>query len=114
MDEKDKKIADLQRLCERAWMEISENYDKLTVSDGLDTYGPASLLRALEKVKDGKEYKDLRKINEILIRKYTDMDIWQKYNQLLILTKKMYDLLEELDSVEADALLKEFDDLMGE
>lgn len=73
MDEKDKKIADLQRLCERAWIEISENYDKLTESDGLDSYGPASLLRDLEQAKNGKEYKDLRKFCDILIRKYTKL-----------------------------------------
>lgn len=65
MNEQEKKIADLQRLCERAHNVISENWDNIIDIDG---YGPYSLLTDLEKAMKGKEYKDLRSMNDELVR----------------------------------------------
>lgn len=65
MTEDQKKIADMQRLCERAYYILSENWDNYTDQDG---YGPSSLLTDLKKVMDGKEYRDLRLMNEKLLK----------------------------------------------
>lgn len=61
----EKKIADMQRLCERAHLILSENWDCYTDNKG---NGPINLLRDLEKVMNGKEYKDLRVLNDQLVR----------------------------------------------
>ena len=53
------KIGDMQKLCERAYLEIDHNFEKLCDSDG---YGPLSLVTDLEKAKNGKEYKDLSRM----------------------------------------------------
>jgi len=65
MTEQEIKIADLQRLCQRAHHILSENWDNYTDSDG---YGPLNLLHDLEKVINGKECKDLQIINSELRR----------------------------------------------
>ena len=57
------KIASLEELCGRAYMEIDENFEKLCDDDG---YGPMSLISDLEKVKNGKEYKGLTLVVEQL------------------------------------------------
>lgn len=54
--ESERKIADLDELCQRAYHEIDSNFDKLCDEDG---YGPMTLISDLEKVKNGKEYKGL-------------------------------------------------------
>lgn len=69
MDERDKKIGDLQKLCERAYTLIDEDFDKLRDKDG---YGPMGLLKDLEKAKDGKEYKDLRSFSDMVMRRFND------------------------------------------
>ena len=65
MTELEKKVADMQRLCERAHYILSENWNDYTDKEG---YGPSSLLRDLEKVMNGKECRDLRSMNDQLIK----------------------------------------------
>lgn len=65
MTEAEKQIADLQRLCERARLILGENWDNYTDKEG---YGPSSLLHDLEKASKGKEVKDLRLMNDELVR----------------------------------------------
>jgi hypothetical protein len=65
MTEQEKKIADMQRLCERAHYILSENWNDYTDKDG---YGPSSLLRDLEEVMNGKERRDLRLMNDQLVK----------------------------------------------
>ena len=57
------KLGDLQRLCERAYMEIDKNFEKLCDSDG---FGPMSLVSDLAKVKNGGEYRELRSTIEVM------------------------------------------------
>jgi hypothetical protein len=59
------KLGDMQRLAGRAHSILSETWEEHTDKEG---YGPVSLLKDLEKVKDGKEYKDLRKFTDSLIK----------------------------------------------
>lgn len=65
IEAKELKIAELQRLCERAWLEIDENYTKLLDPNG---YGPQSLVRHLEKAAKGGELKDVSIGLDILSR----------------------------------------------
>lgn len=65
MTEQEKKIADMQRLCERAHYILSENWNDYTDKEG---YGPSSLLKDLEKVMNGKECRDLRIMNDKLVK----------------------------------------------
>ena len=58
-------IGDLQRLAERALLCLSEHWDELTDENG---YGYSSLESALKKAASGKEYKDLSKLSDILIK----------------------------------------------
>lgn len=58
-----KTVAELQRLCERAYTILNENWDSFTNSTG---YGPTSLLRDLEKASQGTEYKSLTNMHRIL------------------------------------------------
>ena len=51
-----KKISDLEELCERAYHTIDESFEKLCDEDG---YGPMTLISDLEKVKNGKAYKGI-------------------------------------------------------
>ena len=61
--ESDQRVADLQRLCERAVMELENHWDRLLDDCG---YGPVNLLRDLEKAANGAEYRELRVANEFL------------------------------------------------
>lgn len=65
------KVADLQRLCERALLCLSEHWDDLTDENG---YGYSSLESALKKAASGKEYKELRLFTDKLIKINQDME----------------------------------------
>ena len=52
----ERKISDLEELCQRAHYEIDSNFSKLCDEDG---YGPVTLISDLEKVKNGQEYKGM-------------------------------------------------------
>ena len=65
MTEQEMKIADMQCLCERAHYILSENWNDYTDKEG---YGPSSLLKDLEKVMNGKEYRDIRSMNDQLVK----------------------------------------------
>lgn len=71
VEDQHKKTADLQRLCERAHLEIKCNFQKLCGEDG---YGPANLERDLRKAAEGKEYKEFRTLNDLLFRELDKRD----------------------------------------
>lgn len=62
---KDRQIADLQRLCGRAHAVLSENFDAYRGKDG---YGPSNLEADLKKAAEGREVKDLRSLNDSLVK----------------------------------------------
>ena len=64
MNNLEKRLADLQELCRRAHVILSENWNDYTE----DGYGPSSLLRHLELAGKGKEVKEITKLNDELIR----------------------------------------------
>lgn len=68
---KDAVIADLQRLSERALLCLSEHWDDLTDENG---YGYTSLESDLKKASTGKEYKDLSKMTNMLIKKNQEQE----------------------------------------
>ncbi|MCK4621270.1 MAG: hypothetical protein KAT62_03545 [Desulfuromonadales bacterium] len=65
MTDLEKRLADMQALCKRAHLILSENWDKHTDDEGC---GPATLLRQLEKAGEGKELKDISLFNDKLVR----------------------------------------------
>ena len=71
LEQQAKSIADLQRLCERALIILSEHWDKLTDNEG---YGYTSLESALKKAASGKEYKDLTLLSNACIRSNSEKD----------------------------------------
>lgn len=75
MTEQERKIADLQRLCERAYYVLSENH--CTDKDG---YGPSSLLRDLKKAMNGQEQRDLRRMNDLLARRIKELENTLAFN----------------------------------
>lgn len=60
-----RKIAELQRLCERAYIEIHGKFGNLVDVHG---YGPSNLESDLKKAADGKERRELRTLNDELGR----------------------------------------------
>ena len=64
MNDLEKRLAELQDLCGRAYSEIDENWDSHTV----DGYGPSSLLKDLKAAAGGKEIKQLTALNNKLIK----------------------------------------------
>jgi len=68
-DELKARMADIQRLCERAYLTITDNYAEYTDGEGL---GPTSLINDLEKVMNGKECRDLRASNSALANALKD------------------------------------------
>jgi len=73
-DQSRNKIGDLQRLCERAFIILSENWKNYTE----DGYGPSSLLRDLEKAKNGEEYKELRAFSNMVIKRFSENEKYTK------------------------------------
>ncbi len=65
LEQANNKLADLQRLCERALLCLSEHWNDLTDSEG---YGYTSLESALKKASAGKEYKDITLLTNKLIK----------------------------------------------
>lgn len=60
------RIAELQRLCERAYTFICEEWDKDERSK--TEYGPNSLLRHLKKASEGEELRDMRRMADHTIK----------------------------------------------
>ena len=60
----EKRLADMQDLCRRAHLILSENWDNYTE----DGYGPTSLLRHLELAGKGKELGGVTSMNNELVR----------------------------------------------
>ncbi len=60
----ERRLADMQALCRRAHLILSEHWDDYTEGG----YGPSSLLRHLERAADGKEIKDITAFNDRLVR----------------------------------------------
>ena len=64
MNDLEKRLAELQDLCGRAYSEIDKNWVNYTV----DGYGPSSLLKDLKRAAGGKEIKQLTALNNKLVK----------------------------------------------
>ena len=93
------RLAELQRLCDRAYQYIAERWDK--EADGSE-YGPNSLLRYLDQARKGQEYRDITQVSDQFIK---------INNQLEIEVQRLRDELKELTAW-AEAAIEVHPDLV--
>ena len=73
-------VTELQRLCERAYLILGERWNEHTDEDG---YGPSSLMRDLEKAKNGMELKDNYLLIDALRQSLTELETKLKASNAL-------------------------------